>query len=359
MFLSIIVFILIFSLVVLVHEWGHFYLAKRAGVRVEEFGVGMPPRIWSVKKGSTTYSINWIPFGGFVRIYGEGADERSGKQALVNQSPGTRLLIFGGGILMNILLGWVMLMIGFWFSMPPMVTPVERYAPDSQVQAKVVVLQVTDKSPAQEAQLQSGDYILSVNDTPATTPAAFKQLIAAQANKKVKLQVERDGTQLTLTVVPTLTKDGPVIGAWIDRSVQKVHYVWWQVPWLALQELWQIIWLIIMAVAGLIYRLFTTASLPSELAGPVGIAHITADMMKLGWMRMWQFVIFLSLNLGILNLVPFPGLDGGRLLFVWLEIVRGGKKISQQIESVVHTIGFALLIILILAVTYKDILNWI
>jgi regulator of sigma E protease len=359
MLLAIVAFIVIFTLVILAHEIGHLYFAKRTGVRVEEFGIGMPPRIWGFKYKGTIYSLNWIPFGGFVRLYGEAADEKAGKNSLVNKSAGSRFWVLGGGIVANMLLAWVLLMIGFWLSMPPMVGPVERYAPDSRVEGKVLVLQVTDKSPAQAASLLAGDYILSVDGVTAASPSAFKSLLADKANKTVKLLVERADKQLTLVVKPTHTSDGVVIGAWIDRAVKQVHYIWWQVPWIALQEVWQIILLVVMAVVGLIYKLFTTASLPTELAGPVGIARITADLVKLGFLRMLQFVIFLSINLGIINLVPFPGLDGGRLLFVGLEVLRGGKKISQQVESIVHTIGFVLLMMLIVAVTYKDILKWI
>jgi len=359
MLIAAISFIIIFTVVILAHELGHFYFAKRTGVRVEEFGIGMPPRIWGIKKGDTIYSINWIPFGGFVRLYGEAADEKADKYSLINKTAGARFWVLGGGIVMNLLLAWVLLMVGFWFSMPPMVGPVEDYVADNQVQGKVVIMQVSDKSPAQTALLQAGDYILSVDGVAASSPADFKSLIAGKADKTVKLQIERAGEQLLVAVKPTLTADGVVIGAWIDRSIEQVHYVWWQVPWIALQEAGRIIWLVIMSVIGLIYKLFTTASLPAELSGPVGIARITADIVKLGALRMLQFVIFLSINLGILNLVPFPGLDGGRLLFVGLEVLRGGKKISQQVEGIIHTIGFMLLMALIVAVTYKDIIKWI
>ena len=359
MLLAIVTFVVIFTLVIMVHELGHFYFAKRNGVQVEEFGMGMPPRIWGIKKRGTIYSINWIPFGGFVRLHGENADEKAGKHALASKNAGVRFLVLGGGILMNLALAWVLLMIGFWLSMPPMVGPVENYAPANQVQGKVVILQVADKSPAQTAQLQPGDYILSVDGAAASDPAAIKSLIAGKAGKTVKLQIERAGELKTVAVTPNTTADGVVIGAWIDRAVQRVSYVWWQVPWVALQETWRVIWLVIMAVVGLVYKLFTTASLPAELAGPVGIARITADIVQLGFLRVLQFVVFLSINLGILNLVPFPGLDGGRLLFVGLEVLRGGKKISQQVEGAIHTVGFLLLMALIIAVTYKDILKLI
>src|SRR3989344_5012307 len=211
MFIAILVFIIIFTLVILVHELGHFYFAKRNGVRVEEFGMGMPPKIWGIKYKGTIYSINWIPFGGFVRLHGENGDEKGGKHSLANKSAGARFWVLGGGILMNILLAWVLLMIGFWLSMPPMVGPVEDYAAEAQVQGKVVVLQVADKSPAAAAQLRAGDYILSVDGVAAGSPTVFKSLIADQADKTIKLGIERGGEPVAVSVKPTLTSDGVVI----------------------------------------------------------------------------------------------------------------------------------------------------
>lgn len=361
MWLAIISFIVIFSLVVFVHEIGHFYFARRAGVRIEEFGFGLPPRLWGRKKGGTIYSINAIPFGGFVRLYGEGDEFRQEKQAFSSKKPWPKLTIVVGGVLMNLLFGLVAMMIGFWSGMPPLVTPVEKYVADpSRVESQIVVAGTVDNSAAAKAGLLPGDFIISSGGQSFILPNDFQSYIQAQGTKPIQLLVERSHQELSIQITPIRNSAGkPEIGVLIDRSVEKANYIWWQVPWFALQETLQVLWLVILSIAGLIYKLFTTASLPAELSGPVGIAKITADVVQLGWFKVLQFIVFLSLNLGVVNLVPFPGLDGGRLVFVLIEFFRKGKNIPGHIENAINTAGFLLLILLIAVVTYKDIMKLI
>jgi len=343
---------------VIVHEWGHFYFARRAGIKVEEFGLGLPPRIAGFKLGETIYSINWIPFGGFVKIYGENEVIKGDKRAFSNKSPGWRMLVLSAGVLMNILAGFLVLMIGFWLSMPPLVTPPEYYVGDSaNIESKVVVLNVLENSPADQAQLMPGDYILGSGQTVFSLPDDLRGFLSDKSGQPVDLIISRSGQQLSVTMTPITEAEGVFIGVWIDRFVEQVSYVWWQVPWFALQESVRLLGVIIIAIASFIYQLFSTASLPSELAGPVGIAKITVDLLHLGWLKILQFIVFLSFNLGVINLVPFPALDGGRLLFVILEVLRGGKRVSDQVERTVHAIGFMLLMLLIAVVTYKDIIK--
>ncbi len=358
LFLAIVIFILIFSLLILVHEWGHFYFARRAGIKVEEFGIGLPPRIAGFKLGETVYSINWIPFGGFVKIYGENEIIKGDKRAFSNKSPGWRMLVISAGVLMNILTGFLVLMIGFWLSMPPLVTSPEAYVGDSvNIESKVVVLNVLENSPADQAQLVPGDYIIGSGQTVFSLPDDLRGFLSDKSGQPVDLIINRSGQQSTITITPIAEAGEVFIGVWIDRFVEQVSYVWWQVPWFALQETIRLLGVIIVVIARFIYQLFSTASLPSELTGPVGIAKITVDLLHLGWLRILQFIVFLSFNLGIINLVPFPALDGGRLLFVILEVLRGGKRVSSQVEGTVHAIGFILLMLLIVVVTYKDIVK--
>ena len=361
MIITIVVFLVVFSVVVLAHEMGHYYFAVRAGVKVEEFGFGLPPRIWGRQKGDTLYSINAIPFGGFVRLYGE--DDSFGKdpKAFISKTPGQKFGIVVGGVLMNFILGLVVMMVGFWLGMPPMVTAADQYVSDtSRIESRVLVGATVQDSIAAKAGLMAGDYILASGQDTFSSPLEFKDFVQQHANKSIPLLISRGKEQLTVTVVPKKGTNGDFeIGVYLDQNVEKVHYIWWQVPWLALQETWRIILVVIVSIANLVYRIFTTASLPAELAGPVGIATITATVVKLGWLKVLQFVIFLSINLGVLNLVPFPGLDGGRLVFVLTEFVRRGKRVPAHIEGAINTIGFVLLMLLIAVVTYKDILKLI
>lgn len=359
MLIAIIAFVLIFSLVVLVHELGHFYWARRAGVKVEEFGFGLPPRIWGKKRGDTIYSLNWIPFGGFVRLYGEGNEFQDDKQAFASKKPLSKLAIVIGGVAMNFLLGYVVMVIGFWAGMPPLVTPIEKYVTDpSLIESQVLVAGVLDNSVADKAGLKPGDIILSSGENKFSAPGDFKTYIQSQGFKPIKLLVDRGQETIPVTIVPARNAKGEAeIGVMLDRSVEKVSYIWWQVPWLAAQETVRTLWLVIISIAGFLYKLFTTASLPTEISGPVGIAKITADVVRMGLIRVMQFIIFLSINLGVINLVPFPGLDGGRLVFVLLEFIRKGKKLSGHIENTINGVGVALLVLLIVVVTYKDIVK--
>lgn len=351
-------FVIIFSLLILFHEWGHFYSARRLGLKVDEFGIGFPPRITGFKKQGVIYSINWIPFGGFVKLHGDSSEAIDDRDAFINKTPGQRMAVLFAGVAMNFLIAWVLLMIGFWFKMPPLATSIEKLGNNvSQIESQVVAVKIIDNTPAQTAGLIAGDYILSADGQEFANPDDLKKFLVGKAGKQIDFTIKRRGEPITVTITPVESKEGTIIGAFIDQSVEKVAYVWWKVPWLAAKEIFVLIWLIIQAIAGLIYQLFTKATIPTDLSGPVGIARIAIDLMQLGWMRIMQFVIFLSLNLGVINLVPFPGLDGGRMVFVLLEFLRGGKKLSGSIENAIHTVGFMLIVLLVLVVTYKDVLK--
>ncbi|MBU1092121.1 M50 family metallopeptidase [Patescibacteria group bacterium] len=358
MFIAVVVFILVFSIVVFAHELGHLYFAKKMGVLVEEFGFGLPPRIWGKKRNGTIYSINLIPFGGFVKLYGEGDGFDKDPQAFINKKPWQKFLIVTGGVMMNFLLGWVVLMIGFWMAMPPLVTLPEQYGVAVRgVDAKVVVAEVLADSPAERAGILPGDYIISVDQVIVSLPSQIKDLLQADSSHSANLVIERDGQQQELAVKP-IGKTGEIeMGVLIDREISRVHYAWWAVPWIALRETGRILLVVLVSILGLLKQIFTTATLPADLSGPVGIARVTADVVKLGLLRVLQFIVFLSINLGIINLVPFPALDGGRAVFALVEWLRGGKKVSSRIENAVNTVGFVALLWLLFVVTYKDILK--
>lgn len=358
MFLAIIVFIIIFSILVLTHEWGHYYTAKRMGIKVDEFGMGLPPRIWGFKKNGTIFSFNWIPFGGFVKIYGENEEIKGDKSAFSNKTVWQRMLVISAGVLTNLFVGFLVLMIGFWFAMPPLVTPPEYYAsnPDDIV-SKIVVLKVEENSPAEVAGVLLGDYIIGANEVAFNSANDLPNFLIDKQNQSVILNIERGKDTINLAIIPMIIDENVVIGVWTDREVEAVSYIWWKVPWFALVETFKLISVIVIAIGGFLYQLFSTASVSTDFAGPVGIANIVVDLLSLGWIRILQFMAFISINLGLINLVPFPALDGGRLLFIILEILRGGKKVSAKIEAATHTMGFLLLMVLILVITYRDIIK--
>ncbi len=353
-FTAVVVFILIFSLLVLVHEAGHYFAAKRAGVKVEEFGLGLPPRIWGKKKRGTIWSLNWIPFGGFVRLKGEDGENVKDEDSMAHKKPGSKLLIAVAGVLMNFLLTYVLLMIGFWFGMAPLALDIRQLG-ESEYQSQVIILDVAKGSPAETAGIKAGDAILGVGDTLVTQVSQLKEVLSNETN--VVVTVEREGKKLPITVA-TQKKDGQrVIGVLIDEVMARVHYTWWKVPYYALLDFILLVKQIAVALITFVVHLFITASIQESVSGPVGIAKVTSEAVKLGWFYTLQLVAFLSVNLGLINIIPFPALDGGRLVFILIEMARGGKKVSKKVENAIHSLGFILLMILIFAVTYRDIVH--
>jgi len=356
-FFTLIIFILIFSLLVLVHEAGHFMAAKRAGVKVEEFGLGLPPRIWGKKKHGTIWSFNWIPFGGFVKLKGEDGEYSSDKDSMAKKNYGQRLLIIVAGVLMNFALAYVLLMIGFWSGMAPVALDVKALGAN-EFTSRVIILDTVKDSPAVNAGLKAGDIIVSVDGKPVTLVSELKSQVAVNSSS-VKLVVDRAGQQLAMTLKPVIQNDQKVIGVLIDETVSKVNYVWWKVPYYALLDFLLLVKQITGALVVFVVHLFTTGSLQDSVTGPVGIAKVTGEAVKLGWMYTLQLIVFLSVNLGLINIIPFPALDGGRLIFILIEMGRGGKKVSKKVENAIHSLGFVLLLALIFAVTYRDIVHLI
>lgn len=354
--LSIIVFILVFSILVIVHELGHFWAAVRAGVRVEEFGLGLPPRIWGKRYGKTLYSFNWIPFGGFVKLKGEGSDGGNDPDSLKNKSPLARFWVITGGVLMNVLFAYVLLVLGFWLGMAPLAIPVTQFVDNTdQINSTVVIMQVADASPAQTAGLKAGDKILEVDGKPIKL--ASELLPAIQTEENINLTIQRGESRQNLTVSPTTDSGTRRMGVALDELVTNVSYVWYKVPYYALVELGQFVKETAVGLGQLVTGFAQSGEILDSVTGPIGIAQVTAQAVNLGFLALLQLVILLSVNLAIINIVPFPALDGGRLLFLVLEVLNGGRKVKPAVENAIHSVGFLLLLALIFAVTYKDIVR--
>jgi len=357
--LAIIIFILVFSFLILAHEWGHFTAARWAGAKIEEFGIGLPPRIWGWRKNkkSMLYSVNWIPFGGFVKIKGEGGDKTGDDDSLVSKSYGKRILVIIAGVLMNFIVAYILLMIGFWLGMPPLATDVSHYVSDAEaVNSRVLILNVDKDSPAEQAGILSGDVVTQINGQSLSTVDELQAAIAGQS--QVTLVIDR-GQESVEIISRTKTDEGrQIIGILADELIDKVRYVWWKVPYFALVELWGITRAVTVAIVGFVVSLVQTASVPDSVAGPVGIAKVTSQAIQLGFLSLLQFIIFLSINLGLINIFPFPALDGGRLVFLIVEVLRGGKRVRPEVEAAVHNFGFLLLLVLIFTITYKDIVRF-
>ena len=352
---SILVFVLIFSFLVIVHELGHFWAAKLAGVRVEEFGLGLPPRIWGKKRGDTIFSFNWIPFGGFVKLKGEG-EEDAATDSMPAKSYGWRSLIMIAGVLMNFVTAYLVLCLAMWLGLPPVATdPAKLGIGDGQITADVVVVEVQPGSPAERAGLKQGDVIDQVGGAEINSVTGLQQAVSGKRSVSIQYGRENEPTQVE---VATTSVDGrTVIGVAVDQLVSRVKYSPWSVPVIAAIDTKNLLITIAGGVGQFVSGIFTRGEIAQDVTGPIGIAKITAQAVDLGFLSVLQLVIFLSINLGLINLFPFPALDGGRLAFLVAEVVARGRKLPLAVEAVIHNIGFALLLVLIAVVTYRDIVN--
>lgn len=347
---SIIIFILVLSILVLVHEAGHFFAARKAGLLVEEFGFGLPPRVWGKKYGETLYSINLLPFGGFVRIHGEGGEDNveQPERSFMSADKKTRAAIIVAGVIMNFLLAIVAFSVVYSFTGIPRDT------------GQVEVVQVMEGSPAQIAGLKQGDVIKNVNEVDITSNRDFIYSIEDRLGEEVVVTYldsetnEVAKTQLVPRVDPP--QDQGAVGVVIS-SIDIFYPPIWQRPFYGMyygtQEAFFWGSEVVRGFSIMIVQLFR-GDIPKEVAGPVGIYALTSEAAQFGILTLINFVGILSINLAVLNIVPFPALDGGRLLFIIIESIFG-KKILPRSEAIVHTVGIIVLLILIFAITATDI----
>lgn len=535
--ITVIAFLVIFSLLVLIHEWGHFFTARKAGIKVEEFGFGLPPRIWGVKKGETLYSINWIPFGGFVRLLGEDSRDpklAKDKRSFIAKPPRVRIMVIVAGVVMNFLLAYVLLTVGFIIGIKPLILSgddVIARLNDGTIETSpgFVVKDVTQDGPAAKAGMMVNDKVVAVDQKPVVSNEELTNLLKSQNDTGHTVSVERGTDRLDLTVAAdqkhglgfstfeimflprvqilnvkensasaaagllpsdiilkindqpiyyldeylnairssgtlnfmvqrgneirnvqvrmiqapsvimsgifpgtpaekagvakgdllisidgqtfstpdeviayTKQKANKVLHYVFDRQgqlvefditpseqgligvglspvfsfenqelsvyttdspvsvllIHDVQYTFWVAPFRAFEEAGRLSVLTAQMFGNVIHQVVTQFSVPEGVAGPVGIAQLTYQFVQEGAMSLLRFVALLSLSLAIINILPLPALDGGRLLFIVIEVITG-KRVSAKLEGLIHAVGFLLLITLIFAVTYNDILRLI
>lgn len=352
MFFTALIFLIVLSVLVFVHEFGHFITAKKLGVRVDEFGFGFPPRAFSVKRGGTVYSLNWIPLGGFVKIKGEMAEEATGRDSFATQSAPRRLLILAAGVTMNMLLAWALFSAAALIGLTETVDDVHASA--TVKNRAVTVTDVLPESPAAAAGIGYGDSITAVNGTPVAQVAALQDTLR-NASGEVALTLRRGQTTREVRVTPvTLEQTGKSgIGVGLLET-GTVSYPFWYAPVRGAQITAMNTLAVFQAFGGLIAGLVTGKGVSADVAGPVGIAVATGEVARLGFIYLLQFTALLSINLAVINILPLPALDGGRVLFLAIEKVRR-KPVDRRIEGIVHQIGFALLLFLALLVTVQDV----
>lgn len=328
-------------------------------MKVEEFGVGFPPRLFSIRRRGVRYSINWIPIGGFVKIKGETGDDRNDPNAFVSKSASRRLLVLSAGVLMNLLLAMVLLGAGSAFGLPQVVD--ESLPSNARVkEVQVQVYTVVDPSPAEEAGIQTGDAIVQIDDVIVTSAELAQTYIAEHGEQSLTLRVKRGADFFTYTVTPAAlseTEGRKALGVGMV-TIGTVSYPWYLAAVKGIEGTFVLGSQMVVGLFDLVKGLIVEQRVSVDLSGPVGIAVLTGQVAEQGFASLILFTALLSINLAIINFLPFPALDGGRALFVVIEKLRG-KPISAKTENLAHNIGFGLLMLLIIAVTYKDIVGLI
>ncbi|HKY74054.1 MAG TPA: M50 family metallopeptidase [Patescibacteria group bacterium] len=365
--MALVVFILLLSFLVIIHELGHFLAARHSGIRILEFGIGYPPRLLALfKKGKTLFSLNWLPFGGFVRLAGDDAEtvEQQGSSVVdehgavvprgelfAEQPQYKRLYVVLAGATVNILFGILM------FASLYMYLGIPENLPHP------VVNEIAAGSPAETAQLRKGDVLLRVEDVSIASAEEFIIQIQKHRGAVVKVEFQRNGTSMTAepyvrTLQETPQNQGSLGVALTDTEWRR--YPWWQmIPrgiWRGVQDSYFFAKQILVALGQMITTIAQKREVPKDISGPIGIVYMAEkeQILQQGPLALANFAGLLSLNLGVMNLLPIPALDGGRAVFVLLERLLG-KKRRARVEQTANAIGMTLLLALILFISIKDV----
>lgn len=348
MLLTAVIFILILSILVLFHEIGHFTAAKLIGVKVEEFGFGLPPRIIGKKIKGVLYSLNWLPIGGFVKLAGEDEDPsslktpkspKSLKSYFFARTKKERAAILLAGVAMNFLLA-----IG--------ITTYLLTQGVEEPSGRVHIENVITNSPAEKAGIMKGDIIEYYK-----TPNELISFVKDHAGEEITLSILRNSQRIAVSLIPR--KDVPKgegpMGVAISDLETRI-YPLSQAPVEAMKITVQRAWDMFAGIGTLIKNIVQLKPVGEDVAGPIGIAQVTGKAIAFGWKAVLEFMSILSLNLAVLNILPIPALDGGRLAFIFLEKIIG-KKIRPAFEQSTHQVGMIILFILIILISINDIMR--
>jgi len=369
--MTLLLFLVILSILVLVHEGAHFWVAKKAGIKVEEFGFGYPPRIWAKKVGETEYSVNAIPFGGFVRLYGDPAEgevkkTRDFKRSFLGKSKKARSAVISAGVVANFLLGVFVFSIVYSFTGIPQKTE------------NIKIIGIAPNSPAEKGGLKEGDIVLAVDDEKITEITKFTKLIGEKKGKEVKILIKRekenpcqekvlggggefscqDGNLLFWLVPRQSPPEGEGSLGIVISNIEIVKYPFWQMPFRGavegVKEAFAWGWMIAVFLKKMVGDLVFRGLVPKDVAGPVGIFYATGIVAKTGILNILQFLGILSINLAVLNILPLPALDGGRLVFIVYEAVFR-RRPKPSLERWINNVGMAILIVLLILATINDV----
>jgi RIP metalloprotease RseP len=389
---------------------GHFWVAKKLGVKVEEFGFGLPPRAVGIlrfrtgqkeidthqeklelaedKKGQafieeeiidteaikpikrwkffwgekvpepagmipddTVYSINWLPLGGFCKIKGENGEGESDSDSFVAKAIWKRIAIISAGVVMNIFLAMALFAIGYMIGLPQSVddSASQKYISNE----KIEIVQVLPNTPAAAAGLQAGDTVLSIDGNKIMSDTVLQNYNASRAGIVLNYKILRDDKTLDVKITPANKGGKGEVGIAIVNT-GLVRYPWYLAIWKGITTAVILLGVIIMAFYELLKNLILGHGVSAQISGPVGIATMTGQYARMGFVYLLQFVGILSLNLAVVNFLPLPALDGGRIVFLLIEKFKG-SPVKREVEAGIHQVGLLALIVLILLITVKDV----
>jgi len=348
MLVTILVFVLILVVLVIAHEAGHFFVARSFGMYVEEFAVGFPPRLWSWVKNGVRYSINAIPLGGYVKIPGENGDDETvlekakallhGEKLFSKQLAWKRILVLCAGVGANILIGWILLVPVFM----------------QGIEGGIVVVQVAQNSPAQQAEIQPGDQIMGFDSVDL-----FITKTKEQVGNEMTIVVKRGQDERTVVMNPRVNPpqgEGALGIALGESGIPAVSF--FDAVKQSAQLGWSMIVGIFTLLIGIIGSVFGLASREGAqfITGPVGVFQATAQAASLGWVHVLYLMAIISINLAAVNIFPFPALDGGRVVLTIVEKIKG-SPVSARTQGIINGVGFFVLMALLLVVSIRDVVK--
>lgn len=355
-----IIFVIVLGVLVFVHEFGHFIFAKRAGMKVEEFGFGFPPRIWGIKKGETLYSVNLIPFGGFVKILGEDGEQRNNPRSFSSKSASSRFKVIIAGVTMNFFLAVALLMITNFFGLR--IGLIDDKTVSFARNKAVQIIEVSKDSPADKAGLKLLDEVsgFKLNGLLKEVLSAedVQSFIKESAGRSLTVVVKRNGEILEMEIVPRVNPPEGQGALGVSLALTGVvSYPWYEAVWRGVYDAVVLTMNTVIGYFILFKTLLLKGRLIADVSGPVGIATLTGQAARMGINYLMQFTAMISINLAVLNIIPFPALDGGRALLIIIEKLKG-SPVNKKAEQLVNTIGFVFLIALMVYVTTKDIIRF-
>jgi regulator of sigma E protease len=364
--MSIIIFIVILLVLVLVHELGHFFVAKKFGIRVDEFGFGFPPKLFGIKKGETEYTFNLLPLGGFVKIFGESPDEESlngpdSGRSFINKAKWQQALVLVAGVFMNFALAWLLFSFGFMSGLPTSVSSVSEGNKLENV--NLIITSISENSPAEISGLKIGDEIKSVqideNSTLEVNSEVVKSFVVQSKGKEIEIGYTRGkNNEINIAKVkPVINEENGtyLIGISMDQiGTAKLPIL--KAFWEGMRLTLSVTKATILGLFELLAQAIRGEGDMNAITGPVGMVGIVGDAYEFGFVYLLTFAALISINLAIINLFPFPALDGGRLFFLLIEKIKG-SRINPKIANTANMIGFIILISFMLIITYHDVIK--